>query len=173
MKKVTLILAAIVMIASANTTNAQSTPVGTSSPTSVSTKIVTALTLTETHAMHFGTMARPTSNSVVLLTPAGTRSVESGAVELLTQAPFASVAAYDVTGDNDASYVINLPINVTLTSGANSMWVNQFTSSKALNASNLSSNGLDAFTVGASLNMSSGQPAGLYTGTFDVTVNYN
>ncbi len=173
MKKAILIFSAIVMIAGLSTkTMAQATQT-----TSAGAKIVKALTISEVVAsagLHFGTMTVPSTAATVILAPAGTVSIGTGTITLLAQAPTAHAASYNVTGDNLATYTITLPsANVTLTSGANTMTVNTFTCSYGTNASTFSASGTDSFTVGAKLNLASGQVAGTYSGSFDVTVAYN
>ena len=176
MKKSAIIFAAIVMMVVFTTslkaqTNTENTTAGA--------KIVSALTILETQALHFGTMAIPTSASTVLLTPANVRSVASGTISLLAQAPVATNAAYTVAGMPDATYAIALPNNtaVTITSGANHMHVTDFvantTSTNSSTSGLLSGGGADGIAVGATLNLDNVQPAGVYSGTFDITVNYN
>ncbi|MBS3922739.1 MAG: DUF4402 domain-containing protein, partial [Chitinophagaceae bacterium] len=67
--------------------------------------------------------------------------------------------------------------NIVLANGANSMNINNFTASIGLTAGQLSSGGTgtQSFTVGATLDVSANQAAGLYTTAtpFNVTVNYN
>ena len=54
------------------------------------------------------------------------------------------------------------------------MTVTDFTSSKSGNIGGLyGTGGTDAFTVGGTLHLLSGQQKGLYAGSFTVTVNYN
>lgn len=144
----------------------------------INAKIVQALTLSETQPLHFGTMTIPTAPASVILDHTGLRSVGNGTgnIILLSQAPVATVAAYHVIGSADATYAIQLPFSTTITNGipANDMTVNSFTSSKGFgNNGILNGAGNDSFTVGATLNLFSGQPAAVYTGTFNVTVVYN
>jgi hypothetical protein len=136
-----------------------------------SAKILAGLTITKTVDLNFGTMTVPTTPATVTITPAAVLS-STGTITLLAQAPTAAVASYDVSGDVSANYAITLPANTTITSGANTMTVNNFLSSGGLNHT-LDAAGLETFTVGATLNLITGQPAGSYTGTYDVTVAYN
>lgn len=152
-----------------------------SSPNAISTNacatILEVLVLTETSALHFGTMTVPASAAIVKLSALGNRSVEfgSGAISLLSQSPYAAVAAYTITGSSLASYMISLPNSDIIIKNASldEMVVNSFTSSKPLNIGSLSANGVDNFTVGASLHLGPNQAPGVYEGTFNVTVNYN
>jgi hypothetical protein len=139
-----------------------------------SAKILAGLTVTKTTDLNFGTMTVPTTPATVTLTPAAVLS-STGTITLLAQAPVAAVASYGVSGDLNANYAITLPANgvVTITSGVNTMAVDNFTSSKALNLSTLDGAGADSFTVGATLILGTNQPAGSYAGAYNVTVAYN
>jgi len=171
MKKSMIIFAAIILMAGLTSTlMAQST-----ATTNASAKILTALTITNTVPLNFGTMTVPTAATTVTVDPYGTRT-SAGNITLLAQAPIFTSAAYSVTGDAGATYTITLPGSIYIT-GTTWPWtampVNGFTTSKTGNASTLGTGGTDSFTLGATLNLASGQAAGTYTGTFDVSVAYN
>ena len=143
-------------------------------------KIGKEISLVETSDLHFGTMARPTGavNVTVSTTNVRTASVPAN-ITLLPQAPTFHAAAYNVYGGKSDNYIVTIPANnvVNITSGANSMHVNSFTVRTASQGpgpnGHLSNTGLDTFTVGATLQLLSNQPAGTYAGTFNVTVAYN
>ncbi len=146
-----------------------------SETTDAGAKILTAMTITETADMHFGTMTVPTEISEVDLAVGGTVSVASGTLTLLAQTPTSHAAAYDITGDVSASYAITLPENgvVTITEGATPIPVKDFICSYGDKTSSLDGSGDDNFTVGATIVLADAQPAGTYIGTFDVSVDYN
>jgi hypothetical protein len=139
-----------------------------------SAKVVESLVLTNTVPLNFGTMTVPTTAATVTVAPGGVRS-STGTLSLLTIAPVSTDATYTVDGDNNASYSITLPADgiVTIASGANSMSINTFKVTSDLLTRTLNGTGNDSFDVGATLNLISGQPAGSYTGSFDVVVTYN
>jgi len=174
MKKSFLILVVILVAGFTQKLMAQ---VGTTNPTAAGAKIVTALTLTETSALHFGTMAIPTSAATVLVSTAGVRSIGSGTVTLLAQAPVATNAAYSVAGSIDATYTINLPGSATISSGLNNMTIDNFvalsTTVPSATTGKLNGSGTDTFKVGATLHLANAQAAGVYAGSFNVTVVYN
>ena len=170
MKKTSIIIAAIIMIAGFTSSLMAQNVI----QTGAAAKIVSALTVSNTDldGLHFGTMTRPTAATTVLVTAGNVRS-DGGAITLLAQTPTYHVAHYSVSGDGTATYLITLPTtNVPITNGSVSMIVNNFTSSKASNIGTLVS-GADTFTVGATLNLDINQASGLYTGTYDVSVAYN
>lgn len=142
--------------------------------TDVFANIVNPISILETRNLHFGTLSVSTPGTCVV-TPAGTRT-QTGGVVLTSITPSATSAAYTVTGSANLTYSITLPssnITVTRNGGTETMTINTFTSSKAGNAGILSGTATDNFTVGATLNVIAGQVAGLYQGSFNVTVAYN
>ena len=132
--------------------------------------------------MNFGNVVSSTQVGTVVLTSTGARSVTGGA-GTMGQAGTVSAASFDVTGQNNATYSLGLPVLATLNpqSGAPgvSMTVTAFTSS--LTATSLpivwngvlGASGTGTFNVGGTLNVGLNQAAGLYTGTFPVLLAYN
>ncbi len=139
--------------------------------TTAGANIVAPLTLTETSDMHFGTLSVNNNPGTVVLTPGNVRT-STGGVSLSSATPTHRVAAYSVTGQGTLSYVITLPTSVTIQQGPNSMVVNNFTTNKPGNIGTLSA-GVDAFNVGATLQVSDSQATGEYSGNFNIVVAYN
>jgi hypothetical protein len=173
MKQIKKIVASIIVIAATiSTANAQST--ATSSATAT---IVTPISIVKNIDMNFGNIAVTNNGGNVILAAAGTRTA-TGGVTLPAVAGTVSAAAFTVSGQSGYTYDITLPSgNIVLSSGANSMNINTFTSSVGLTAGALStgSTGSQSFTVGATINVNANQAAGTYTTStpFNVTVNYN
>ena len=144
-------------------------------------KIGTELSIVETAALHFGTMTRPTAAVNVVLTPLNIRTVAvPSAISLLSQAPLSCPATYTVYGSKNAHYLVTLPANntVVISNGSSQMNVDSFTI-KSTNpgagssTGKLNNQGTDTFRIGATLKLANMQPAGVYTGTFSITVAYN
>jgi len=168
MKKLGLLFTMMIAASLMFTTNVTAQ---TSENTDVGAKILTAMTIVESADMHFGTMTVPSGTAEVDLAVGGTVST-LGALTLLSQAPTSQAAAYDVTGDANATYTVTLPTNgtVSITDGTTPMQVIDFLTSTIVA---LDGSGDGSFTVGATLQLADAQPAGTYTGTFDVSVAYN
>jgi len=132
-----------------------------------SVTIVAPLAISKTADLAFGTIvANAESAGTVTVAPSGARSLAT--VTALGSGE--SAATYNVTGDVGRAYSVDLPTEITLgDGGANSMTVDDFTH----NASLTLTGGAETFGVGATLNVGANQPAGTYTGTFNVTVAYN
>lgn len=111
-----------------------------------------------------------TTGGTVTISPDGVRS-GSGGVILLGGAS-ATSAAFSLTESGTGTSLtwttITLPASATLGSGGASMTLNNFTSNPDRNVTA----GVQLLSVGATLVVSPNQPAGNYTGTFAVSVNY-
>jgi hypothetical protein len=130
-----------------------------------------AIAISHTQALAFGKFVAGSGGSVTV-SPAGGRSASGGVV--LVPSGAGAAAQFAVSGDANVTYAISLPADgtVSLASGTNSMAVNTFTSSPSPTGT-LSAGGAQTLSVGATLSVGSNQAIGSYSGTFDVTVNYN
>ena len=135
-----------------------------------SANVLEPLGITQAAAMDFGDVAAdPTVATTVVLTTGGATSSPDGASVSGTPA----AGSFDVTGATNAAYDITLPLDntVVLTGLGANMPVDSFTSSLGASG-NLGATGTQNFTVGATLTVPANQTADNYTGTYDVTVNY-
>lgn len=180
MKKLIVILMAIVMVAgistrimAQNNAKALNVPVGAT--------IVPILAIANDQNLEFGTMSVPSGPvNLVLATDKSRTPDVAGNIALIADAlnPVLN-AHYNVTGSTNYTYAITLPADntVTITSGSNTMKVDAFTAkSKNTGVDGIQgklSGGVDEITVGATLKLATLQPAGVYEGHFDVTIFYN
>jgi hypothetical protein len=178
MKKFTMLLAAVILMAGITATvKAQSTVTGTTA----GAVIITPILLVQDAPLHFGVLSVLTgSGGTCVLSTANIRSA-TGGVNLSAQAPVSTNAAYHVTGQVSTTYALTLPATITVTHTtipANTMAIGTLVA-RFLGAgadavtSTLSAGGTDSFTVGGTLTVSAAQVAGVYSGTFNVTVAYN
>ena len=172
LKHTITIMAIVVFTLLTGTTFAQATASATATAT-----IVAPIGIANSVDMNFGNVAVSTSLGTVVLTPAGTRTV-TGGVTLPVVTGTVAAAEFDVTGEGTYTYSITLPsgdytITNTTGAGAETMAVNTFTSTPITTGT--LSGGTQTLTVGATLNVTGSQVAGVYTNAtgFDVTVNYN
>lgn len=123
-------------------------------------------------SLSFGSFVAGNGGSVTVSTT-GKRSAGGGVV--LIPSSLGTAAQFTVSGDLNATYTIQLPVNdvVSLTGPGNGMFVNTFTSTPSGAGGNLGAGGSQALSVGGTLNVGSGQTPGSYSGTFSVTVSYN
>ena len=168
MKKLIAVIAAIVLVTGFATTSiAQITGTATGSAT-----IITPITIAKNLDMNFGNVAVGATLGSVVLAPAGGRTAVGG-VTLPAAIGTVSIAQFTVSGLGTSTFSISLPSTYTITSGANNMNVDTFTSTPS-GVGTLIAGSL-VIKVGATLHVAAVQPAGSYTnGTgFPVTVNYN
>lgn len=126
--------------------------------------------LSNTQALSFGRFVAGAGS--VTISPSGARSTTGGVLALGSDP--GQAAQFLITGDPNATVSIGLPSNgtVSLSNGSQSMPVNNFTSSPASTAV-LAGGGSQVLNVGATLQVSAGQGAGAYSGSFSITIDYN
>jgi spore coat protein U-like protein len=175
MKKTVFLLASLfVMMLATQQLKAQS---GASASTSATAKatVVTVLSIVKNSDLNFGSFAPGATGGTVSVELNGSRSV-TGSVTLLNQVG-ALRAAFTVTGKPNDRYYVKFPtddgstsIPLTGPTDAEPMKITSFVHNATgiLNAS-----GKETFSVGGTLAVNPNQPAGEYTGTFDVIVAYN
>lgn len=130
------------------------------------------LTLTPTRNLQFGSLTVGGGGTVTVDTN-GART-RSGAVFLLPSGSSTS-ASFTVTDNDPAnlnkSFVITLPDSANLSNGSGgTMQLTNFTSNPP--GSGLFSGSGQVLTVGATLTVDANQPRGTYSGTFNITINY-
>jgi len=140
-----------------------------SATATASAKIYQPISITKTADLNFGAMIATPTAGTVKLDPAGVRTASGGAV--LASAAGVSAAAFAVAGEPNTSFSVALPASIQIASGANSMTVDTFATDAA--AYLLDGTGAHSLSVGANLSVAANQPAGLYSGSFSVTVAYN
>ena len=140
-----------------------------SATASASARIYQPISIAKTADLNFGSMIATPAAGQVSLTPAGVRTATGGAV--LASAVGVSAAAFAVAGEPNTSFSVALPASIQIASGVNSMTVDTFSTDAA--AYLLDAAGAHPLSVGANLSLAANQPAGLYSGSFSVTVAYN
>lgn len=134
--------------------------------------VMTPISISKTADLRFGKFSALTGGTVVIST-AGARSA-TGAV-VLSSTDAGGAAAFTVSGDASATYAITLPSSATIThttDATKTMSVGSFGSNPS-GTGTLSAGGSQALAVGGTLTVGSAQTVGSYTGTFNVSVEYN
>lgn len=133
-----------------------------------SATIATPISVSESSSLSFGTILAGASQSTIVVSTAGARSLGSGDATLFGGTPAA--AAFDVTGEGSASYSVSFTDGtLTRDGGSETMTVDTFTDDSG---GSISGGGSDSFNVGATLTVAANQVAGSYTGTYTVSVDY-
>ena len=184
MKK-TILFAAIVLMAGFSTTAMAVGTAATVAATAAGAKLIVPMTLTQTSPLHFGTITLPDgTGGTVLLTTANARTFTGAGVVASAVAPLQTNAAFNVTGTQNVTYALTLPATITVTETVGKtavMTISALTvkfgaaaeKTAVAATSVLSATGTDNFIVGGTLTVTAAQVAGIYDGTFPVTVDYN
>jgi len=184
MKKI-ILFAAIVLMAGFSTTAMAVGTAATVAATAAGAKLIVPMTLTQTSPLHFGTITMPdATGGTVLLSTANARTFTGAGVVASVVAPLQTNAAFNVTGTQNVTYALTLPATITVTETVGStatMTISALTvkfgaaaeKTAVAATSVLSATGTDNFIVGGTLTVTAAQVAGIYAGTFPVTVDYN
>lgn len=146
---------------------------GVSSTASATTTIIQGMSVTNTSSLRFGAMIPGALGGTSTVAPNGSRSA-TGTITLLTSSSFpSSAASFNLLGAPNLAYTITLPTSVILTrqGGSDTILLAAFTSSPAASGS-LSSTGSGTLSVGGTITITGSQAAGLYSGSFTVTLAY-
>lgn len=134
---------------------------------SATAKILTQVTVTKTADLDFGTIAIGTSGGNVAVGFTDDRTCGAGLVCSAT----VTSAKFTVAGAASQNVGITSDANVTLNRVGGGASMTAALSTSAATAT-LSAGGAASFAVGGDLTVGGTQTAGDYTGTFNVTVNY-
>ena len=130
-------------------------------------RVVTPVAVSQTSALEFGSFA--SSATAGTITQAG---VVTGGVTAVASGATRSAGVFAVTGESSATtaYTFTFPATATLTSGSNTMTA-ALALASGTTARNLTT-GSDTVTINGTLTVALNQAAGVYTGTYSVTVAY-
>ncbi len=182
MKKINLLLVVFVILFGITSTSTAQT--STTVTTAAGAVLIVPTALTQTAPLHFGTINLVTiAAGTCILSTSGVRAF-TGGLSGSASIPVATNAAYNVTGKISQTYAVTLPAAAIIikigssVAAPDNMTVSAFTArflGAAVDAltSKLSVTGTDSFVVGATLTSMAAQNAGVYTGTFNVSIDYN
>lgn len=162
----TLAIAAAVTLLSAGLANAAATA------SSANASIVSAIAISNDNGLDFGQIAPTVAIGTVTVATTGDRTSNGGVT--LANGSTPAAASFSVTGAPSNTYAITLPASTTLTGPGAAMTVDTFVSNPdATGSGTLSALGAQTLLVGATLHVGVSQTAGAYSGTFNVSVDYN
>ncbi|MCZ8171753.1 MAG: DUF4402 domain-containing protein [Brevundimonas sp.] len=141
----------------------------TSATANATAEVLSTLTLTADTPLNFGQIAANTGGSVTVNADS-TTAFTGSVISTGTRAP----AGFTVTGTPGASVVVSLPASATLTrtGGTETMSITNFNANPPAGFQLAPVTGSATFGVGGTLGVASGQAAGVYSGTFSVSVEY-
>jgi Mat/Ecp fimbriae major subunit len=124
--------------------------------------IVAPITLTQNTALNFGRFSSGSTAGTI-----NHYGQTTGGVNTLTPG---HPAKFTVTGTPNTNYTIAIPATSTLTNGAGTQTLTATLAAPAADATNAT--GVGTFNVTGTLSVPANKPAGYYTGTYNITVNY-
>lgn len=130
-----------------------------------------ALTATLVQSLNFGNVGNnPSAPGSAIIDPAsGTKTVTGGATDM---GGVHSPAIFEIRGERLRSFVITLPVQITIAGpGGATATIDDFSSSPSL-VGTLDNSGKAMVNVGATLQLSGSLANGAYTNLFDITVSY-
>ncbi|MFM6853682.1 MAG: DUF4402 domain-containing protein [Sphingopyxis sp.] len=144
---------------------AQAAPVTASA--TAKAKILKQITVTKTVDLDFGTIVAGSAASTVAISTGSVRTCGAG----LTCTGTVTAANFDIGGSNNAVVTVTGDNTVALANGTGGTMSATLTRSAAtLTLTNAAVGG--SFQVGGTLSLGANQADGAYTGTFNVTVDY-
>jgi hypothetical protein len=139
-------------------------------------EVITAFSAVETSQMNFGKFSPGPLGGLIILTPQSTISVMGS---IARGSGIQNAASFYVTGDINTSFSINLPktpATLTNTTSTKTMFVSNWMSvpSPGPGAGKLQDGFLSVY-VGATLEVGpmTDNPAGIYTGSYSITFDFN
>lgn len=149
----------------------QAAPIAAPSPPPASVSLMRPLTLTKIRDMDFGNLATISAGTATIDPLTEALAVTGG----ISRAG-GTVKAARFAGSTQSSAVVNIKVPnktvlLTRVGGTQTLSVTAFTLD-GQSKRTLAQAGVFEFNVGATVNVANGQAEGLYTGTFDVTIQY-
>jgi hypothetical protein len=170
MKKI--VLAGAVAALAFTTTAAQAAPVSATTNATGRVRILTPLKLTSTQNFDLGTivLSGPSGFSTVVgLNQLGALTCDTTAV---TCSGTTSVARYKLNGTPGAVVSVTAP-NVTLSNGTSNLTLTlDAPSTVTLTSAATDATNGQSFAIGGSIPVTSATPDGVYTGTFNISADY-
>jgi hypothetical protein len=139
-------------------------------------EIIPVFAASETSQLNFGRFSPGPQGGAIVLTPQGTVST-MGSVFIGTGVH--NPASFYITGDADAAFSISLPTSPVIIkhmSGSRTMLVDSWISNPAPGTgSGMLKNGYQTVYIGATLKVGTldDNPVGIYTGSYDITFDFN
>lgn len=135
--------------------------------------VVTPIAISAVNTLRFGSFSTTAAAQTVAIATDGARTL-TGVLGLGTGQNAFGAASFNVTGEGSSTYAITLPDSVNISDSEttpNTMAVNSFVSNPS--GTGTLTAGAQTLLVGATLTTGTSQVTGVYSGNFDVTVEYN
>ena len=129
-------------------------------------RVVQAMTITAANALAFGDLLTGASGTVILDTA-------NGVTGSLAATGTQTSGSFTISGAANAVYTVTLDASTTITDGTDTMNVTGINhDSGLLGSRTLSGTGADTLSIGGTLTVAGTEGVGSYSGTYNVTVDY-
>jgi len=135
---------------------------------SASATIAAPISISETTGLSFGSITAGATAGTVAVAPAGGATYTG----VSNFGGGTSAAPLNVAGAANTAYSVTVDTTASLSDGVNSMSLTGIETNLAGGSGTLSATGTAVVNVRATLNVAANQAAGAYTGTYNITVNY-
>jgi len=183
MKRLHILIAVIILMVFANSSIFAQV---TSSANIAGVELVKILTITQKASLNFGVVGLTAKTSgFVVMSTSGERTTNAQTTSIINTGTPKSVAKFYLTGTSGDSYTIHLPETIDVKSsvgtGKSTATIGSLTVDvdgagevpyASIGTCTLT-NGVSSFLLGGTLTITEGQVIDVYSGTFDVTVDYN
>ena len=163
MNRLMLAAAALLSLAAASSALADSVN-GASVTGTAGVTVFTPITVAQTQGLDFGAITSGASGSVLIDQASGARSVQGGVGALAVNV--GKAGAFSVTGQSNAA--INVVVGTDITGFQGGITGKTIAANLPVVLSGVSA----TFSVGGALAIPANTPAGAYTGSYTVAVNY-
>jgi hypothetical protein len=161
----------IILLAALAATPVEAAPIASPTPPAAQAALMRPLTLTKLRDMDFGYLGVTTAGTAVINPVTNTLSVTGGVVRL---GGTPQAARFAGATSSSAVVIIRIPngsVLLTRVGGTETIQLNAFTLD-GQSKRTMAQAGVFEFNVGATLRPAANQMEGVYTGTFDVTIQY-
>ncbi len=136
-----------------------------------------ALDIEAALGLNFGVIAIGNTAGTVVLDPATSAITDDPANNIFsTDAALAQAGTFDVTGVENIDVSVDLPLDITLDgegdAAGSTLTVDALTTDPVA-PFNLGTEGSETLAIGGTLQIGADQATGAYSGTYDVTVDFN
>jgi hypothetical protein len=176
MKRFRQLISGLVCLFTAATGNAAAQALSASATGHITAEVITTLTAVETSQMNFGKFSPGPQGGELILTTENSISVLGS---VWPGSGTHNAASFYITGDPGAAYTITLPtspVRITHMGTARTMTVEDWRSVPAPSpGAGMLEDGAQTVYVGATLKIGTltDNPAGIYTGTYTITFDFN
>lgn len=137
--------------------------------------VVEGISVSGAENLRFGAFAAPKSDGTLTVDASGTvlaTAGMAGGADLAQPSGARGPASFHLLGSPDRIVFIQLPSSTDLIGDGATMRIDGLNSNQTGGSIKLDNSGYFKLLVGGRLNVSAGQPSGLYSGSFEVTVLY-